>query len=223
VASTSVRALKKIAACRQLFPGGIIARHKLRSEQLKRSETQNCRLKQGVVRIAEHAAYLLSIPKVHSGSTSPMFGLVRGLCIVAAFVSSAASSGHAQTDLTAAKQAVRECIAQVRQEATRRENYDEFGQPPIWRNFDAYVSPDGLVHNNIKFVGERDGAYRFEKCLADHGFSLGSGASNNAPKPTDTCTQDEFLHPGDCWIKLPVWAKQTPQSLRQGAPFRQVG
>jgi len=56
-----------------------------------------------------------------------MFGLVRGLCIIAAFVSSGASSGHAQTDFTAVKQAVRECVAQVRQEATRRENYDQFG------------------------------------------------------------------------------------------------
>jgi hypothetical protein len=138
-----------------------------------------------------------------------MFGLVRGLCIIAAFVSFAASSGHAQTDLTAAKQAVRECVAQVRQEATRRENYDQFGQPAMWRNFDAYVSPDGLVHNNTKLVGEQDGVYRFEKCLAGHGFSLGSGASNNPPKPPDTCTQDELdFHPGDCWVKLSVWEKR---------------
>jgi hypothetical protein len=127
-------------------------------------------------------------------------------------VTCAASPSYSQTDLAAAKQAVRECVAQVRQDAIRPENY-QFGQPPLWRNFDAYVSPDGLVHNNAQFVGEQDGVYRFEKCLADHGLSLGSGAgaSNNPPKPpaTDTCTQEELeFHFGDCWIRLSVWEKR---------------
>src|SRR6185369_9467763 len=88
------------------------------------------------------------------------------------------------------------------------ENY-QFRQPPMWRNFDAYVSPDGRVHNNTKFVGEHEGVYRFEKCLSDHGFNLGSGVSNSPPNPPDTCTQDELKHrPGDCWTKLSAWEKR---------------
>jgi hypothetical protein len=112
-----------------------------------------------------------------------VFGSVRALCIIGAFLVAGASPGHAQTDLTVAKQSVRECVAQVRQDATRHENYDQFGQPPMWRNFDAFISPDGRVHNNAKFLGEQDGVYRFEKCLADHGFTVGAGSSNNPPKP----------------------------------------
>jgi len=138
-----------------------------------------------------------------------VFDSVRVPVMAAALLTVATVPGHAQTDLTAAQQAVRECVTQVRRAATLRENYDQFGQPPMWRNFDAFVAPDGRVHENAKFVGEQDGVYLFEKCLADRGFSLGSGASTNAPKPSDTCTQQELdFHPGDCWIKLSVWEKR---------------
>ena len=142
-----------------------------------------------------------------------MIASVRVSCVVVAGVACAASPSYGQTGLAAAKQAVRECVAQVRQDAIRPENY-QFGQPPMWRNFDAYVSPDGLVHHTAhQFVGEQEGVYRFEKCLADHGLSLGlgAGASNNPPKPpaTDTCTQEELdFHPGDCWVKLSTWEKR---------------
>ena len=115
-----------------------------------------------------------------------MFKSVRILMMATALLTVAAVPGHAQTDLTAAKQAVSECVAQVRRAATLRENYDQFGQPPMWRNFDAFVAPDGRVHENANFVGEQDGVYLFEKCLADRGFSLGFAASTNAPKPSDT-------------------------------------
>jgi hypothetical protein len=132
---------------------------------------------------------------------------IRALCIAVAFLASAASPGQAQTDLTAAQQAVRECVVQVRQEAAQTENY-QFGQPPMWRTFDAYISPDGRIHNNALLVGQQEGVYRFEKCLAEHGFSLGSGAAN-PPTPTATCTQEELdFHPGNCWIKLSAWEKQ---------------
>ena len=141
--------------------------------------------------------------------TSPVFKSVRILMMATALLTVAAVPGHAQTDLTAAKQAVSECVAQVRRAATLRENYDQFGQPPMWRNFDAFVAPDGRVHENANFVGEQDGVYLFEKCLADRGFSLGFAASTNAPKPSDTCNQQELdFHPGDCWIKLSGWEKR---------------
>jgi len=139
---------------------------------------------------------------------SALFGSARALSIIGALAASAAAPAHAQTDLIAAKQAVRGCVGQVQQEATRPENY-QFGQPPMWRNFDAYLSPDGRVHNNAKLVGEQDGVYRFEKCLADHAFSVGSAASSGPPIPSDPCTQDEIDNrPGDCWIKLAVWEKR---------------
>jgi hypothetical protein len=129
-----------------------------------------------------------------------------------------------QTDLTAVKQVVRECVAQVRREAAQRENYDQFGQPPMWRNFDAYLSPDGRVHNNANFVGEQDGVYRFEKCLAEHGFSVGFGASNTPPKPPDTSSQEELdYHPGDCWIKLSVWEKRLAFTGSSTAGFIVMG
>jgi hypothetical protein len=151
--------------------------------------------------------------KADPGEARPVFGSVRVPCIVAASVACAASPSYSQIDLAAVRQAVRECVAQVRQDAIRRENYDQLGQPPMWRNFDAYVSPDGRVHNNARFVGEQEGVYRFEKCLAEHGFSIGfsAGASNSPPKPpdTDTCTQEELdFHFGDCWIKLSAWEKR---------------
>ena len=88
-----------------------------------------------------------------------MFKSVRILMMATALLTVAAVPGHAQTDLTAAKQAVSECVAQVRRAATLRENYDQFGQPPMWRNFDAFVAPDGRVHENANFVGEQDGVY----------------------------------------------------------------
>jgi hypothetical protein len=136
-----------------------------------------------------------------------VFGSVPAPYIIAMLVY-AASPAFAQTDLTTTKQAVRECVTQVRQDAMRAENY-QYGQPPMWRKFDAYISPDGRVHNNAKLVGEQDGVYRFEKCLAEHGFSLGSGASNNPPKPQGLCTQDEIdYRPGDCWTKLLAWDKR---------------
>jgi hypothetical protein len=124
-------------------------------------------------------------------------------------VATATVPGHAQTDLTAANQAVSECVVQVRRAATLRENYDQFGRPPMWRNFDAFLGPDGRVHENGKFVGEQDGVYLFEKCLANRGFSVGSGPPD-APKPSDTCTQQELdVHAaGDCWIKLSRWEKR---------------
>jgi hypothetical protein len=126
-----------------------------------------------------------------------------------ALLTGAAVPGRAQPDVTAAKQAVRECVALVRRAATLRENYDQFGQPPMWRNFDAFVAPDGRVHDNTKFVGEQGGVYLFEKCLADRGFSLGSVVPTNAPNASNTCTQQELdFHPGDCWIKLSVWEKR---------------
>ena len=138
---------------------------------------------------------------------SPVFYSGRILLVLGtAFLLAAALPGHAQIDLNPAKQVVRECVAQVRQEASRRE-HDQLGQAPMWRNFDAYVSPDGRVHNNTKFVGERDGVYLFEKCLAERGFSLGSTAPN-PPKP-DTCTEEELDHrPGDCWVKISLWEKR---------------
>jgi len=138
-----------------------------------------------------------------------VFGSVRGLCLTAAFIALAGSPSHAQTDLIAAKQAVRECVVQVRKDSMRPENY-QFGQPPMWTNFDAYLSPDGRVHNNAKLVGEQDGVYRFEKCLSEHGFSIGAGAANSPPaKPADTCTQEELdYRSGDCWIKLSLWEKR---------------
>jgi hypothetical protein len=136
-----------------------------------------------------------------------MFRCVRILCIVAACLPWMTSAASAQLDLTAAKQAVQECVGQVRQEATRPETY-QFGQPPMWRNFDAYISPDGNVHNNAMYVGEQEGVYRFDRCLAEHGFSLGSAASKNPPKPPATCTQEELdYRPGDCWMKLSIWEK----------------
>src|SRR6185437_15952243 len=129
--------------------------------------------------------------------------------VAAGFVLCAPFSGHAQTDLNAVKRAVTQCVAQVRQEATRRENFDQTGLPPMWRDFDAYVSPDGKVHNNVRFVGEQDGEYRFKKCLAHQGFSLGPASANNPPPPPAPCSEDEHnAHPGDCWIKLSVWEKR---------------
>jgi len=125
-----------------------------------------------------------------------------------AFLLSALFPAQAQGDLNAAKQAVRDCVARVRQDASRRENYDQFGHPPMWSSFDAYVSPDGRVHNNAKFVGEQDGVYRFEKCLAERAFSLGSQSTNSPSKPSDTCTQEELnFNPGECWTKLSSWEK----------------
>jgi hypothetical protein len=119
------------------------------------------------------------------------------------------SPAYAQIDLTAVKQAVGECVARVRQDANRPENY-QYGQPPMWKNFDAYVAPNGLVQNNARFVGEQEGVYRFEKCLADYRISLSSPSANNPPpKPPDTCTQEELnFESGDCWVKLLAWEKR---------------
>jgi len=44
----------------------------------------------------------------------------------------------------------------------------------MWKDFDAYIAPDGRVFNNVRFVGEQDGLYRFNKCLAEHGFYIGA-------------------------------------------------
>src|SRR4051794_18266774 len=98
-------------------------------------------------------------------------------------------------------------VARVRQEAARRENATTFG-PPMWKDFDAYVSPDGRVHNNARLVGEVDGIYRFEKCLAERGFSLGPVSKDSQSKTPETCTQEEIdYRPGDCWIKMGPWDK----------------
>jgi len=67
--------------------------------------------------------------------------------------------------------AARTCAKDVRDQAKRPENF-EFGQPPMWKNFDAYVSPDGRFFNNARRHGETDGVFRFKKCLAEHGISL---------------------------------------------------
>jgi hypothetical protein len=112
--------------------------------------------------------------KADPGEARRVFGSVRVPCIVAASVACAASPSYSQIDLAAVGQAVRECVAQVRQDAIRRENYDLLGQPPMWRNFDAYVSPDGRVHKLdfhpgdcwIKLSG-------WEKQLAFSGFISG--------------------------------------------------
>jgi hypothetical protein len=144
---------------------------------------------------------------VHSRTVDPVFRSIRPLWVIAAVMTCASARSHAQTDLTAAKQAVRECVAQVRQDATRPENATELG-PPMWKNFDAYVSPDGRVHNNARRVGETEGEYRFQKCIAERGFNLGP-VSNGPPKTTEACTQDELdYRPGDCWIKLSSWEKR---------------
>lgn len=70
-----------------------------------------------------------------------------------------------------AKQAVRNCVASVRRQARNPDAF-EFGSPPLWSNFDAYLSPDGLVHNNAYRNGDLGGKYRFNKCLAEMGYSL---------------------------------------------------
>jgi hypothetical protein len=132
-----------------------------------------------------------------------VFGSVRALCIIAAFLASGASPGHAQTDLTIAKQSVRECVVQVRQDATRRENYDQSGQPPMWRNFDAYISPDGRVHNNAKFLGEQDGgpiALRLHRCSQTLSLAsrrdLAEDGLNQCERETDQARQWWTSQPG---------------------------
>ena len=57
------------------------------------------------------------------------------------------------------------------------------GQPPLWHNFDAYVSPDTRVHNNANLVGA-DGVYWFNKCLSEHGYNLGSGSIEQRAAPS---------------------------------------
>jgi hypothetical protein len=129
---------------------------------------------------------------------------------------------HAQTDLAAINAAVQECVNRVRKDGMRPENY-QFGQPPIWKNFDAYLSPDGRVYNNARLVGEMDGVYRFQKCLSEHGITLGSASPANPTTPVATCTDDELdRHPGDCWIKLSSWEKLLTMSgfeLRMASCF----
>lgn len=109
---------------------------------------------------------------------------------------------HAQNDaLASTKRVVQTCVSEVRTQAFKPENF-EFGQPPMWKNFDAYVSPDGRVFNNARLNGEAGGVYRFEKCLAEHGFSLG-GAPSPAASAAPKCTDEQLNNlPGECWTKL---------------------
>ena len=96
---------------------------------------------------------------------------MRHAIIILAFVAVSIIQARAQSDnLTAAKAAVEACVTEVRNQAKRPENF-QFGVPPMWRNFDAYIAPDGRIFNNVRFVGEQDGLYRFDKCLAQRGFS----------------------------------------------------
>jgi hypothetical protein len=128
--------------------------------------------------------------------------------VLTAFLLLLAVPVHAQTDMAVIKTTVHECVNRVRQDANRPENY-QFGQPPMWKNFDAYVSPDGRVYNNARLVGEMDGVYRFEKCLSENGITLGTPSVANPPKPAATCADDELdQHPGDCWIKLSLSEKK---------------
>ena len=126
------------------------------------------------------------------------------LALAAAFVTQA----HAQTDnLVAAKAAVQACVENVRNQAKQPENL-QFGAPPMWKDFDAYIAPDGRVFNNVRFVGEEDGLYRFNKCLAERGFTVGGAFPVPSPRATATCSDKELLNvPGDCWIKLSAWEK----------------
>jgi hypothetical protein len=97
---------------------------------------------------------------------------MRHLIIVVALVMASIGQAHAQSDsLAAVKAAVQACVKDVRDQAKRPENF-QFGAPPMWKDFDAYIAPDGRVFNNVRLVGEQDGLYRFNKCLAEHGFEL---------------------------------------------------
>jgi hypothetical protein len=94
------------------------------------------------------------------------------LIILFLFAIAGVAQARAQANnLVALKAAVRTCVRNVREQAERPENF-QFGQPPMWKNFDAYVSPDGLIHNNVLYVSQMDGVYRFDKCMAEQGFSL---------------------------------------------------
>lgn len=131
---------------------------------------------------------------------------MRLLIIVVALVMASVGQAHAQSDsLAVAKAAVQACVKDVRAQAKRPENF-QFSAPPMWKNFDAYIAPDGRIFNNVRLVGEQDGLYRFNKCLAEHGFSIGAPLAAASPGTTNqppTCTDNELIQrPGDCWVKL---------------------
>jgi hypothetical protein len=71
----------------------------------------------------------------------------------------------------ALKAAVQTCVRFVREQARQPENFS-YGMAPLWNNFDAYVSPDGYVYNNAHLVGQMDGVYLFNKCVAGQGIAL---------------------------------------------------
>jgi hypothetical protein len=82
---------------------------------------------------------------------------MRHLIIVLALVTVSIGQAHAQSDsLAAAKAAVQACVKDVRDQAKRPENF-QFGAPPMWKDFDAYIAPDGRVFSNVRLVGEQDG------------------------------------------------------------------
>ena len=131
--------------------------------------------------------------------------------IILALAVASVSPSHAQSNnLAGAKAAVQACVEDVRDQAKRPENF-QFGAAPTWKNFDAYIAPDGLIFNNARLNGEMDGVYRFNKCLAEHGFSIGGAPPAASPTPANpvaTCTDEELAQrPGDCWVKLSRWEK----------------
>lgn len=112
------------------------------------------------------------------------------------------SIAHAnRADLASVQGVVHECVKRIRQEATA---INQYGRLPLWKKFDAYLSPDWQLHNNARFVGEMEGLYRFEKCLAEEGISLVIGQSS-VSEPIMRCSIKEPL--GGCWSKLDMNSK----------------
>jgi len=81
-----------------------------------------------------------------------------GLAAVFALGVTAQPAQALADSFTEAKSATTECIKSVRQQALAPEN-SQFGEPAMWRNFDAFVSPDGRMHDNVQIQGQIQGEF----------------------------------------------------------------
>jgi hypothetical protein len=85
-------------------------------------------------------------------------------CVVLVLNLAWVSTSHAQ-DTAVINKAVSECIKFVH----------AFSDDSFFKRFDAYYNvATGRVENNVMYVGERAALFQFNKCMAQHGFPLGT-------------------------------------------------